>query len=750
MRNSCKIALLAILFCLKMGMLTAQEQSFRNFEQVNFVTDRQLYLSGESVWFVATCTMPGEPLTQISKVLYVDLYNNNNQLVLKKKIQIVKGVAKGEIFIPKQSATGYYIMRAYTRYQTNFPVWQISSQVLSVVNPDYPIQINKQEKNKNQVYFSASNLGEVMIRIERTLAKSVKKVELLDNDHVVDTNVVYYVNGLGKSNYIPLPDNQLQLKILLKTGEIIYSDIKKVEVSGLRFYCEISKDEFEIIIGDIPVEKHSITVSVFNISSHHKTNIPIRLKNGSGYAVIKKENSNVGLNIVMLESENNEIIYETIIFVPPVSESKKMSSSEKFNNKTNNRVLLDLSKYKNNSPVSVSLAYKGTNIAVDSVLPDYLVVNPFYANGYLLNNGLFSDIIIDQINIALSFLESSVFVNSLINLVKERLIIPELYGLTIQGSLLNTSGEYMVNEKVYCSVFDETPQFHVASTNDDGRFIMNLKESFGTSDVYIGSGKAEHVNIEIESGFCTTQPSWEPLSFIPDSSYRFLLTNMYIASQVNNIYSVERRKEIINTRNNKPPFLDNLDNILISDFVQMATTQELFNEIVPFVKVRLKSGNYHFIVYDDDLEAQYGNPLVIMDDIFFPDVNEIMKLQPSEVKMVDVMNHTYVYGNSIFNGIISITTSSGALKGIKIPDSGVFFEYMLFDEEVGFIQFSDIIIEELKPDFAVTSYWGVFDTDDMDNIIPITIPNRGIDFELTVKNMTGTVKVLDRIEFSGR
>ena len=70
---------------------------------------------------------------------------------------------------------------------------------------------------------------------------------------------------------------------------------------------------------------------------------------------------------------------------------------------------------------------------------------------------------------------------------------------------------------------------------------------------------------------------------------------------------------------------------------------------------------------------QYTEPLIILDKIYYPDINEIVKLQPSEIVEIDVISSSYYYGSSIFNGIVRITTTLGVLDNIKLPKNGVFF-----------------------------------------------------------------------------
>src|SRR5579871_503617 len=88
-------------------------------EKVYLHCDKTNYQPGENIWFKAYVTSNSIPST-ISKVLYVDLLDQNQGAVEKLKIQIEKSTANGEISLPAKLVNGIYYIRSYTAWMLNF------------------------------------------------------------------------------------------------------------------------------------------------------------------------------------------------------------------------------------------------------------------------------------------------------------------------------------------------------------------------------------------------------------------------------------------------------------------------------------------------------------------------------------------------------------------------------------------------------------------------------------------------------
>ena len=90
-------------------------------EKVYLHMDNRSYYIGDTIWFKAY-VMEATTLhpTQLSGVLYVELLNEYGAKVDYKKLKLQNGMCHGEFPLRKDYRTGYYEIRAYTRYMLNF------------------------------------------------------------------------------------------------------------------------------------------------------------------------------------------------------------------------------------------------------------------------------------------------------------------------------------------------------------------------------------------------------------------------------------------------------------------------------------------------------------------------------------------------------------------------------------------------------------------------------------------------------
>ena len=102
-------------------------------EKVYLHFDNTGYFMGETIWFTAYVTRPDKnKTTDLSRVLYVELVNPSGDVVDTKKYPIENGVASGNIDLVNILTSGFYEVRAYTRYMTNWGSGGIFSRVFPV------------------------------------------------------------------------------------------------------------------------------------------------------------------------------------------------------------------------------------------------------------------------------------------------------------------------------------------------------------------------------------------------------------------------------------------------------------------------------------------------------------------------------------------------------------------------------------------------------------------------------------------
>ena len=103
-------------------------------EKVYLHFDNMGYFENETLWFKAyvTRTYDGHA-SDLSKVLYVELLNPSGDIIKTRKYAIDSlGVSHGELQLDSLLGSGFYEVRAYTRYMTNWGTNAVFSRVFPV------------------------------------------------------------------------------------------------------------------------------------------------------------------------------------------------------------------------------------------------------------------------------------------------------------------------------------------------------------------------------------------------------------------------------------------------------------------------------------------------------------------------------------------------------------------------------------------------------------------------------------------
>ena len=102
-------------------------------EKVYLHLDNTGYFKGETIWFKAYVRrVDTDNRTDLSHVLYVELLSPSGDIVERRKLPIENGMAHGDIRTDSIMTTGFYEIRAYTRYMTNWGTNACFSRVIPV------------------------------------------------------------------------------------------------------------------------------------------------------------------------------------------------------------------------------------------------------------------------------------------------------------------------------------------------------------------------------------------------------------------------------------------------------------------------------------------------------------------------------------------------------------------------------------------------------------------------------------------
>lgn len=118
-----------------------QAQTFANNyprEKAYLHFDNTSYYVGDTIWFKAYVTLAEQQtFSLISRPLYVELVDQTGHIADKQIIKLTQGEGNGQFILPRSMLSGYYEVRAYTRwmlafnepqyFSRTFPIYQLSN-----------------------------------------------------------------------------------------------------------------------------------------------------------------------------------------------------------------------------------------------------------------------------------------------------------------------------------------------------------------------------------------------------------------------------------------------------------------------------------------------------------------------------------------------------------------------------------------------------------------------------------------------
>jgi hypothetical protein len=180
-------------------------------EEVFLNTDRDIYISGEDVWF-KVYTLNGLTHTpgDISKVVYVELLDKNNFPIRQVKVKAEKSSGSAIFTLPDNISSGNYLIRAYTSWMKNFSTDEFFYRTISVINPFESIdhlKIPPDNKNSDSVH---------------TIARGLPQGNIYDNDG----NLIIKRSSSANSNKV------LNYKIALDKPDYVSREKVRIEISA--------------------------------------------------------------------------------------------------------------------------------------------------------------------------------------------------------------------------------------------------------------------------------------------------------------------------------------------------------------------------------------------------------------------------------------------------------------------------------------------------------------------------------------
>ena len=665
----------------------AQNRTIEN-EYVVISTDRSVYLSGEQIYFTAFYDnyLP-ESSNNISNILYVEVYNKREAIV-REKFKITDKVIKGKLHLPDDIYSGNYYIRAYTKFQRNMPAMRMHNLLLAIVNPNeaFPKEDSRRRPLVESLRIDTDS-SEYLFRFNGPV-RQIDRLVLMK--HSGETLKSLPANSSRLFSFKTAKNDSINYTVGCINPEgdtlvnMVLKDTPQAKV-GMQLQTRENKAELYLNVNREVIAQYGSDMRLIVKNSHYET-ISDRLLNlvQDDLLVFKPERfSEPGIYYFILENFNSEIVYASAAFVGDAAPGQELFSLSQQMVSPRNAVTLN---FKNESQVAysdLSVLMPGLQSEVSESLPHHLSYSHTLLRSWLHTRPVNSKAVIAQLNAALRWqfaeLNSERFLKNLFYVFSQPLIYtPDIRDVSISGkAIYSSTGKPAADIDVFASVVYGENQIHHVRTDKNGKFIFSLNNIEEKQNVFITTRPEQgDLSLNVLSDFHKEKPIPADMPLLVDTTDTELFRRLYLNRQLNQLFVKQSDEEEAHIGYSTVNFtgLQNYRTVL-DEYIKMPNMEDVFHELVPFVKASETKSGYKLQIYNEELKSFYDNPLVLVDYMPVFDISRLMKTDPDKLELIDVINQMVVSGNYLFDGLVLITTKTKDFAGMKIPDKSIYLKY---------------------------------------------------------------------------
>jgi len=739
-------------------------------------TDKGTYIPGEIIWFrIYYLDAVFNRRGTLSKIAYLELLDRDNRPVLQEKISLRPGEAMGSMVVPVNLPSGYYRIRAYTRWMKNFSPDLYFEKPILVVNPleQHPGTPAPAKDGRYDIQFfpEGGNLVEgissrVGFRVTDAYGKGLECGGLLINgkgDTILKFRPLIF--GIGHFDFTPVKGDTYRAVIHFPGGGNTEKNLPDAYAAG--YTLSLVRDA----AGGIIV-KEKVTAALTGKENW----LFIHGRSGEGRLIkkqateggvefgISENDLEDGLNQFTLFDESGAPVCERIYFKypkHPVGVSLATDNMFGTRKKIDLRVSVGATGEKDSS-ADMSLAIYRIDSLQDIDPADIrnwqwleCETGPVEsASWYFNENNKAREEAMDNLLLTQGWRRYAWPVMTADPAIT---YIPEYNGHLAEGRVVDpVTGKALTGKEVYLSVPSRRTQVSVTTSNNDGKLKFELRNFYGSSEIILQTNLNTDTTsrIEMTDPFSTQYGRWRLPEF--KGNFRNSEAMLYrgIYEQAQRVYHHAAYSRFVSEYADTNTFYFVPDEkYMLDDFTRFQTMEEVIREYVVSTNVLLKRNKFQLYLADRPHESFFTDPpLILIDGVPYFDANELFAQDPKKIRRLDLVNREYNLGGQTYYGIISLTTYQGDLQGVQLDPHTTVLDYPGIPDQREFfspVYETELQVNSRKPDFRTLLFWVPQIQAKADQPIPISFYSSDVPgkYAVVVQGLSGNGLPLTKVSY---
>lgn len=716
-------------FAQKNNEIKNQFESYINstiFEKIYLQTDKEYYQAGEIIWMNAyTLNYQNNQFLDFSKVLYVDIIDNQNQQILSAKTTVDSAKSNGSLFIPLSTPSGKYKIRAYTSWMKNFSPSGYFEKYITIINPQ---KINEKESKTNAtkkdsilIHFFPES-GKLVSNIKTKIAYLVETNANIDLDNFsvfiikdkTDTVQKINLNNSSLGHFYFTAESNASYSVAYSKNQHIHIDGNFPEIYTEGYSLHISEDQDKINVQAFGSKNESLQLFI-----HNKGNIQffekINVENGVAKLEFNKEKLSSGISYFTLFNGNGAPLAERLYFKAPSDSVILNVQLQKNQFKKREEVALTLQSNEPDTHITLSV------YQLDALqkLPQTTIQKYIYFLSEL-KTALPSSIrlphfseneSIDDILLTFGWRK---FDWNAISKTPQYSYTPEIYGHLISGMVSKKNHSKNTDKvKLKIGAPSLSSAFNNIETDLNKPFYLPFKNLYGSSYLVISTDDStQQYDIKINNPFSNQFTKFENKKFKFPNTDSSNLLQQFINMQVQNIFSTEsiHQFQSLKYMDTSSFYFIPTSSYLLDQYTRFTTIEEVLREYVPNVDVRRDGGKLIAKIFDSELKQHLkGEILFLLDGVAIDQVKAFFNYDPLKLKQLDVIPSYYLLGKSVYSGIVSWKSYQPDIKNYQdLINNSTVIDYEGLQLARTFyspVYPSKELKESNLPDFRNVLYW---------------------------------------------